>query len=121
MEAKLSAIEQPIDEIEGLDPARFREEVVGRPAPVVLRGLVAGWPAVQAARRSNEEAAAYLQRFDRGAPVEAFVGPPEIGGRFFYAPDLAGFNFERQRSRLADILRYLLTTVGDDNARAVYV
>jgi len=88
---------------------------------VVLRGLVADWPAVQAARASDGEAASYLQRFDRGAPLEAFVGPPEIRGRFFYAPDLAGFNFERQRSRLADILRFLLTTARDENARAVYV
>jgi hypothetical protein len=89
--------------------------------PVVLRGLVHDWPAVRAARVSDAEAASYLQRFDRGAPVEAFVGPAEIRGRFFYAPDLAGFNFERQRSRLADILRYLLATAGDPSARAVYV
>src|SRR3569623_228890 len=110
-----------MDEVEGVDRARFRSELLPRFEPVVLRGLVGDWPAVTAARESAAEAAAYLQRFDRGAPVEAFVGPPEIRGRFFYTADLAGFNFERQRSRLADILRFLLTTAGDQNARVVFV
>jgi hypothetical protein len=87
----------------------------------VLRGLVGAWPAVEATRTGAEAAAAYLQRFDRDAPVETFVGPAEIGGRFFYADDVAGFNFERQRGKLGDILRYLLASRQDEAARAVYV
>src|SRR4051812_25974021 len=101
---------QAMEEVEGVDPARFRSEILPRYEPVVLRGLVGDWPAVKAAQASAADAAAYLQRFDQSAPVEAFVGPPEIGGRFFYAADLAGFNFERQRAKLADILRFLLAT-----------
>ncbi len=108
-------------EIKGLDPSRFRVEIVPGHEPVVLRGLVSEWPMVRAARRSAEDAAAYVRRFDRGAPVEAFVGPPEIGGRFFYGQDLAGFNFERQRATIADILRFLLGSAGDEQGRSVYV
>jgi hypothetical protein len=119
-EGKLSEI-HCIDPAGGLDRETFRREIVARSEPAVLRGLVRDWPAVRAARASNAEAAAYLQRFDRGAPLEAFVGPPEIRGRFFYAPDLAGFNFERQRSKLADILRFLLSDANGEQARAVYV
>jgi hypothetical protein len=110
-----------LKELDGIDREAFRRDLVPSYEPVVLRGLVRDWPAVRAGRASPEEAAAYLQRFDRGAPLECFVGPPEIRGRFFYAPDLAGFNFERQRTRLADILRFLLATAGDAQARAVYV
>jgi hypothetical protein len=117
----LSEALRKIDEVEGVDPARFRSEIVARYEPVVLRGFVRDWPAVAAARASAAEAASYLQRFDRGAPVETFVGPPEIRGRFFYAPDLTGFNFERQRGKLGDILRYLLASADDPNARAVYI
>jgi hypothetical protein len=109
-----------IDEVEGVDRARFRGEFVPGYEPVVLRGLVKDWPAVKASAASPADAAAYLQRFDRGAPVEAFVGPPEIKGRFFYASDLAGFNFERRQGRLGDILRFLLAPE-DDQAPSVYV
>ncbi|HEX4736527.1 MAG TPA: cupin-like domain-containing protein [Allosphingosinicella sp.] len=110
-----------MEEISGLEPSRFRGEIVGRYEPVVLRGLVSDWPAVHAARRSAEDAAAYVRGFDRGGSVEAFVGPPEIGGRFFYGPDLASFNFERQRAKIGDILRFLLASAGDEKARTVYV
>ena len=112
---------QEMEEVDGIDPVRFRREIVPRYEPVVLRGLIGEWPAVKAAQASPEDAAVYVQRFDRGAPVEAFVGPPEIRGRFFYADDLGGFNFERQRAKLADILRFLLAMRDDENARAVYV
>ncbi|HEY1607486.1 MAG TPA: cupin-like domain-containing protein [Allosphingosinicella sp.] len=110
-----------MEEISGLDPSRFRAEIVGRYEPVVLRGLVADWPAVQAARRSAAEAADYVRRFDQGGPVEAFVGPPDIGGRFFYGSDLASFNFERQRTKIGDLLRFLLISAGEENIRSVYV
>jgi hypothetical protein len=110
-----------MEEVEAVDPARFRSEILPRYEPVVLRGLVGAWPAVATTRASAEEAVDYLRRFDRGGPVEAFVGPPEIGGRFFYTPDVTGFNFERQRGKLGDILRYLLAAREEENARAVYV
>lgn len=110
-----------MDEVSGLDASRFRAEIVARYQPVVLRGLVSDWPAVRAARRSAEEAADYVRGFDRGAPVEAFVGAPDIGGRFFYGPDLASFNFERQRAKISDVLRFLLASAGDEKARSVYV
>jgi hypothetical protein len=87
----------------------------------VLRGIVDAWPAVAAARTGTEAVAAYLRRFDSAQPVETFVGPPEIKGRFFYADDVASFNFERQRGKLGDILRYLLASREDQAARAVYV
>jgi hypothetical protein len=112
---------QEIEEVDGVDPARFRSEIVPRCEPVVLRGLAQDWPAVKAARASAAEAAAYLQHFDRSAPVEAFVGRAEIGGRFFYEADLTGFNFERQRAKLGDVIRFLLASIGDAKARAVYV
>jgi hypothetical protein len=108
-------------EMEGLDREALRRDAVPRFEPVVLRGLVRDWPAVQAGRASPEEAAAYLQRFDCGAPVEAFVGPSAMSGRFFYAPDLKGFNFEKRRGRLGDILRSLLSLPRDGSAPYLYV
>src|ERR1051325_11772869 len=87
---------------------------------MVLRGLVSGWPAVAAAARSDQEAAAYLAGFDRGAAVDAFVGPPEIKGRFFYRRDM-GFNFERRRGPFGEVLRDIPALSAQADAPAVYI
>jgi hypothetical protein len=110
----------PIREIEIPTPAAFRDEIVGSYTPVVIRRLVRDWPAVTAALQSTEAVAEHLLRFDRGAAAEAFVGPPEIGGRFFYSPDMTGFNFERRRGGFGELLRYLLGIVGKESAPSVY-
>ena len=91
-------------------------------APVVLRGLVADWPAVRAARESADAAAAYLQRFvRRGAPAVATVGPPEIGGRFFYDDTMRDFNFRRENVPLEVVLDTLLAYRDDPRPPAIYV
>lgn len=110
----------PIREIAIPDAATFARDVVSSYAPVVIRGLVRDWPAVSAARQSTEAVAEHLLRFDRGAVAEVFVGPPDIGGRFFYSADMKGFNFERRRGAFGELLRYLLRIVDMDEAPSVY-
>lgn len=109
-----------IPELHAIDADRFRTEVIPGSAPVVLRGLVGDWPLVAAARQSSEAAAAHLLGFDSGAVAEAFVGSPDIRGRFFYSADLRGFNFERRRGSLADLLRHVLTLAGRPDAPSIY-
>lgn len=98
----------------------FRSEVLSSNEPVVLRGLMRTWPAVRASE-SAEGAINYLERFDRQSAVEAFVGPPEIRGRFFYRDAAAAFNFERRRGRLKEVLD-AIRQIGDaPDAPAIYV
>nr|WP_183213141.1 cupin-like domain-containing protein [Brevundimonas variabilis] len=68
--------------------------------PVVLRGGVSDWPLVKA----GGGLPAYLRQFESTQPVSAFVGAPGMKGRFFYGEDLKGFNFERIRLSLSDLL-----------------
>ncbi len=112
---------QPVREWRDVTPARFREEIAPLYEPAVLRGLVASWPAVERGRRSTGEIVAYLAGFDRGAIVEAFVGPSSIKGRFFYADDMRGFNLERRRGPFAEVLRHVGSLAGQPDAPAVYV
>jgi hypothetical protein len=51
------------------------DEVLCSPVPLVLRGLVAHWPLVQAAQRSARAADSYLRRFYRGATVHRQSSP----------------------------------------------
>lgn len=98
----------PIREYADVD-RRLLDDVI-RPArrPAILRGIGATWPAVRAAREGAEAAVGYLKRFSHGEAVNAIVGEPEIGGRFFYTADLKGLNFARGKSPLEPFLDRLL-------------
>jgi hypothetical protein len=99
---------RPIREHEGVDRRYFDEEIRPAGQPAVIRGLAAIWPAVQAARRSDDEIIAYLKHFRIPRPVSVFVGPPEIGGRFFYRDDVRGLNFSRGNAPVDDFFDRLL-------------
>lgn len=98
-------------------PGDVPADVLRSAQPVLLRGLVAHWPLVQAARRSDAEFCDYLRGFDAAERLLMWRGAPDIGGRFFYNDDLSGFNFERQRHTLDAVLGELLAGSPD----ALYV
>lgn len=104
-------------------PGVVPDAVLHGVSPVVLRGLVAHWPAVAAARESAGAAIAYLQGLERpGAPpVTATVGPPEIEGRFFYDDAFTGFNFRREEVPLGVALATLRKYLAHDRPPAIYV
>jgi hypothetical protein len=91
-----------------VDAARFRDEILPAGQPAILKGLVADWPAVVAGRRSDEALVAYLGALDSGAPVNVLSAGADIGGRFFYSPDLSGLNFQRDDMPLSRALAALL-------------
>jgi oxalate decarboxylase/phosphoglucose isomerase-like protein (cupin superfamily) len=98
---------QPIREYTGVDAGLLHGEILPSARPAVLRGLVAGWPAVAHARASPEAICRYLLACDSGAPVDALLLPAAEKGRLFYAPDMNGFNFARRRLPLAQVIEQL--------------
>ena len=104
-----------------LSPQRFQREVVEGCQPVIIRGLVAQWPVAQAAADSPRRLKDYLAAFDVGARVEAYLGMPAIGGKYYYASDLEGFNFERRMMKLLDALRMMVESLDRAEAQSIYV
>ena len=104
-----------------LDPERFQREVAEGCQPVVLRGLVGDWPVVSAARESPARLKDYLSAFDVGSRVEAYLGDPAIAGKYYYAPDLKGFNFERRMLKLLDALQIMVESLKRPEASSIYV
>lgn len=88
--------------------------------PVVLRGHVAHWPAVETARRGEGEIAAYLTDMDSGATSTRMRAPPGAGGHFFYGPDMRGHNFVREPITVSAMVADLLAAPVDD-APALYM
>jgi len=109
-----------VEEIGPLGAAEFDAEVRPRHRPVVIRGLAAGWPLVEAGRRSVGEAIGYLKTLDTGAPTEVMIAPPEERGRFFYWPDMRGFNFHKDRATLSQLADHLLQIAGEAEPIGIY-
>jgi hypothetical protein len=103
-----------------LDPARF-QQILQACRPVVIRGLVADWPIVQAARQSSRALREYLAPLDIGERVEVYIGNPEIRGKYYYNAGLQGFNFERRTSKLMEAVDHILEAVEHPGSPSLYV
>ena len=119
----MSALPPPaaIEEIDGpVDEKRF-EEIRLADRPIVMRGLADHWPAVAAARQSDEAMVAYLMSCHPSRPVAALAAAPEEGGRYFYNQSMTGFNFRTARGQLGDFLSDLIRARAFDSSPAMAV
>lgn len=97
-----------IEVAESLTEVQFLEQVVTRSRPLVLRGLVADWRSVKAARRSVGDFVAYIKSIDTGQPTEVMEAPAAVRGRLFYTEDLHRFNFVKRQRSVSDTLDQIL-------------
>ena len=104
-----------------LTPVRFQQEIIPACRPVVIRGLVAGWPVVEAARGAAGALRDYLAPFDAGKPVEVFFGDRAIEGKYYYNPGLDGFNFERRMMKLMEAMDCVVEAADRRGGKSVYV
>lgn len=107
--------EATVDSPQALD-ALLRDAKV----PFVIRGLVAGWPLVEAGRRSGRDARDYLLGHRRDRPFTVSVGAPESGGRLFYDRAM-GMNFRMAQAKLPDIFAQIDASEGRAWAPAIYL
>ena len=112
--AAIREFEGPLD-TEGLEQVRTNGE------PVVFRGLITNWPAVEAARRGDTEIIRYLTSQNSSRAVSAIAAPPGAKGRFFYTDDLMGLNFVTAKGHLSRFLSDLLKASDMDDPPAMAV
>ena len=120
---KASMNDEPgrIPEYRSVDATTFRNEIVPRYRPAVLRGLVEQWPAVQHARTSFQSIGRYLSAFDKGATVDLIIMPPQVHGRLFYSDDMRGFNFSRTKASIGEVSDKLLRYAKFENRPSLAV
>ena len=109
----------PLPEWTDVDRARFEAEILPADQPAILRGVVAGWPAVRQGRESGLAIAQYLAALDNGTPVNALMTPPEEAGRLFYDASMAGFNYLRTMRTVSQVLEQVLRYAHFERAPAV--
>jgi len=109
----------PIAEMHGVGREQFEAELLPAARPVVLRGLVADWPAARLGRESAEAICRYLIGLDNGTPVDALMLAPAEKGRIFYNAAFDGFNFLKNKLPLTRIIEQVARYSRFDEAPAV--
>ena len=89
------------------DEPGLRERLEQRAEPLLLKGLVAAWPAVLAARETRLGICDYLSRFDRGVEVVATKTRAAARGVMGYNEELTDFAFVKARMGLAEFIANL--------------
>ena len=77
-------IEKSVREISGLGPGEVPENVLKSSEPLLLKGMVAEWPVVQAAKTSAQSADLYLRQFYQGCLILSApkTGCAALGSRY---------------------------------------
>ena len=110
----------PIQEIDS-NGLELPEHIYGAREPIVIRGLVADWPIVKHAAKSNQAAVDYLLSFYNKRAVNAFMAKPEAKGRIFYNEQLDGFNFVQSNVYLSDVLAKIIENINLAEQATFYV
>ena len=110
-----------VREVSGIKPHAVPEEVITATEPLLLKGLVAHWPVVQAGGESPEAADRYIRQFYQNATVGAFFGDADAAGRVFYNEDMSGFNYQPAIVKLDMVLDRLMQHLNEQPAPAVYL
>lgn len=105
----------------GVTLEQFRDDILPRSEPVLIKGFVGHWPAVTAGRQSADAMIDYVSQFDARRPVETIYGGPEIAGRYFYNEDLTGLNFERRSAIISDSLQEIARLRHEEAPGSVYI
>ena len=113
-------IPNKIKEIENVGAGSITPELLTSQEPFIVRGMINHWPLVNAAKVSNRNADEYLRQFYNGTPVFSLVADSKFNGRYFYNDDLCGFNFERKKLQLTDVLDKI-NGVAEDMGSTYYV
>ena len=112
---------QPITEWRNVDTATFRNEILPKGQPALLKGVVADWPVVRAAASGARALGDYIRKFDQGAPAEVIVGAPAIQGKMFYTLDMEALNFERRMGPFGAALETIFAHLNDAQPPTLYM
>lgn len=115
----MQALNREVNELHGLSPSTFPDDIVNRAEPVVLRQFVKDWPLVRAAKSSDQDARKYIRSFYNGEAVTVTCGSPDIHGYISYTEGLEQPNVKRRSMDLCSLLN-LCSTHSTDSEPPLY-
>lgn len=121
-ETSFDFVTRRIREVHGVDRVMFERDILPAGEPVLMKGLVADWPAVKAARQSSESIGVYLKAHDiTNQKANVSVIQPMHKGRFFYTPDMQNMNFMVDQRAVSAVIDWLVANRDRDDVVTTYV
>ncbi len=117
----MSAIEKRVEELHGYTSANLPAQVFSATEPLLLKGLVADWPMVQAVQESAQAGFDYLQKFCTEGPVNVSLGSPDVQQRIFYNESFTGFNFDFKRVQFQELVATLQRQQQAESGPMIYM
>lgn len=96
-------------------------ELIDGGEPVVLKGLVADWGLVRAAREDTAQVMDYLRTFCTDRPVQFSYGEPGIAGRPFYNDAFTELNCVVRQAPLGEVLDQIAQYLEAEQPPTYYV
>ncbi|MFG6433885.1 cupin-like domain-containing protein [Roseateles sp. LYH14W] len=109
----------PVESWLAADESQLKERLEQRAEPVLLKGLVAAWPAVRAGLDAPLAICDYLRRFDRGVEVMATKTRAAARGVMGYNEALTDFAFVKARMGLAEFMAHLQAYLPADGVPSI--
>ncbi len=100
-----------------VDAQYFNEHILTQHRPAVLKGLVSHWPSVT---MTTDTLVDHLVKTGTDIPVAYFAADPEWQGRMFYAEGYTAFNYQQERSTLADFFARLVQEAQSPRPAALF-
>lgn len=104
-----------------ITPEVFAREILPVARPVLIKGLMAKWPAVAQGLKGPEAMAGYLKAMDRGQSTTVLESYNTSQGHFTYSPDMSDFNFTKRFKSISAGLDQLLNVMEHPNPPYIYI
>ena len=104
-----------------LNTAADLDHAVAAARPLLIKGLVKGWPALSAGRESPNALNRYLKSLDRGLSGTVMEAPASAEGRFGYSRDMREFTFSKRQQGISETLDRIERQMGRANASTVAI
>jgi len=110
---------KPVQTWSAADEPQLKERLEQRAEPVLLKGLVAHWPATQAGREAGLGICDYLRRFDHGVEIIATKTRAAARGVMGYNESLTDFAFVKARMSLTEFMAHLQAFLPAEGAPSI--
>jgi hypothetical protein len=110
-----------IKEIHCSDSFEIGDDILLSDEPIILRNLVAHWPVVAQAKRSNADVVNYFNTLYSGLPQTVVQGESDIKTRVGYTPDLLKLNCISSMKSLPEALDLMLSNNNVETDTLYYI
>jgi hypothetical protein len=104
-----------------LNTAADLDHAVAAARPLLIKGLVKGWPALSAGCESPNALNRYLKSLDRGLSGTVMEAPASAEGRFGYSRDMREFTFSKRQQGISETLDRIERQMGRANGSTVAI